>query len=77
MGILTDLTKPSAKVTSCKIRTILDDLQPDDAKIFLDAVMDQSWKVAHLTDELRKRGIEISAPTIRNHRIGACSCSKI
>ena len=76
MGILDDLSPPGPKQWSCKVRTITAQLEPADAEKFIAAVENPEWKLINLAEELRKRGIPISAPTIRIHRDGACSCSR-
>jgi len=77
MGILDDLNAPQPKQWTCRVRTLAEQLEPTDAEAFTTAVNDPAWKFTVLADELRKRGIQISAPTIRAHRMGACSCSRI
>ena len=76
MGLLDDLAKP-AKVWPCKVRDTAANLEPADAKILLDAVMDTEWQYSTLQNELAKRDIQIGQAQIKAHRSGRCSCSKI
>lgn len=77
MGLLDDLKTPPPVVLPCKVRTIAANLEPADAKIFLDAVKNPAWKVENLSDALRAKDILISSNRLKNHRRGTCSCSKI
>lgn len=76
MGLLDGLRMPE-KITSCKVRTILTELSPEDAEIFINAVNDLEFKPTPLAKELSMRGVEITKEPIQRHRDGACSCSKI
>lgn len=70
--------KPPTRTTPCKVRTIMNDLEPADAEILEAAVMDSArWKIKTLVDELRKSGVDISERPITSHRTKACSCWKI
>lgn len=77
MGLLNDLNVPSQPLGNCKVRSIAANLDEDDAKVLLAAVMDPAWKVHVLANELTKRGIAIGSNTLNKHRNGTCSCSKI
>lgn len=77
MGILDNLQPPAPKQWSCLVRTIAAGLDDDDRETFIAAVENPAWKITILASELRARGIEISAPTIKIHRSKACSCSRI
>ena len=58
--MLENLIPPSRK-KPCKVRTLLEDLEPGDREILEAAVMDyKKWQVRTLTDELRKLGLNIS-----------------
>ena len=68
---------PPKQSRPCKVRSILETLEPADAEILEAAVMDyQKWKVKTLTDELRKLGLNISEKPIATHRAKDCSCWK-
>jgi hypothetical protein len=67
--------KPPRKVTACKVRTVMDSLEPMDAEILEAAVLDSAkWKIKTLADELNKLGIQISEKPIATHRARTCSC---
>jgi hypothetical protein len=74
--MLEDL-KPPVKILSCKVRTIAATLNEKDAVIFKEACESHAWQPFVLSRELRKKGIEISDRTIKNHRLKDCSCWKI
>ena len=74
--MLENLKKPET-IYSCKVRTLSGTLAEKDAKILVDAVNDPEWKPFQLANELKKFGVNISDRTIRHHRSGNCSCSKI
>ena len=73
MGKLDDL-KPVVKVWPCKVRDTAADLEADDAKTLLDAVMNPAWKYAALETALSAKGIVLGAGTIKAHRLKMCSC---
>ena len=74
--MLENLKKPKT-VLSCKVQTLIETLPEEDSKILAEAIKDQEWKAFQLANELRKFDINISDRTIRHHRLGNCSCSKI
>jgi hypothetical protein len=77
MGMLEGL-EPIRAVSSCKTRTILEGLEKDDRKILEAALADfETWNNGALSRALAQRGINIKADTLRIHRQGQCSCSKI
>lgn len=70
--------KPPTRMTTCKVRTLMNELDPADAAILEAAVLDSAkWKIKTLVDELRKTGLQISERPISTHRARACSCWKI
>jgi len=72
--MLEDLTPPQKK-TSCRTRTILEELSEQDQKILLNALSkEEDWSHKSLSKELNKRGILISDVSISRHRQGHCSC---
>jgi hypothetical protein len=69
--------EPPKKLPSCKVRTVLESLEPKDQEILKKALANPDWPHSTLTHELNNRGIGISEQPVRTHRIGRCSCSKI
>jgi hypothetical protein len=70
--------KPPSKKAPCKVRSLLETLEPADAEILEAAVMDSAkWKISTLANELRKTGLVISEKPITTHRARQCSCWKI
>jgi hypothetical protein len=66
--------QPPKKIPSCKVRTVLESLEPKDREILKAALVDPEWHHITLSQELTKRGIFISEHPMRRHRIGSCSC---
>lgn len=77
MGLLDDLGEPKRHVPPCRVRNEAEKLEPADAKILLEAVSNPDWPLTQLASALKARDIDMTRETIRNHRIGACSCSRI
>jgi hypothetical protein len=71
--MLEGLTPPT-KVLSCKVRELIESLEPKDQEILKAALLDPAWAHLTLTNSLRDRGITISETPIRKHRLGRCSC---
>jgi hypothetical protein len=71
--MLEGLTPPS-KVLPCKVRELLETLDPKDQEILKAALIDPAWAHLTLTNSLKDRGIAISETPIRKHRLGRCSC---
>ena len=70
--------QPPVKKLPCKVRELLESLEPGDAEILEAAVMDSAkWKIKTLADELNNRGVEISETPLSKHRARLCSCWKI
>jgi hypothetical protein len=76
MGILDDLT-PKKPVEPCRAIQAALELEPNDARILLDAYQDERWSPTGLSNALRARGVTIAADTIRVHKRNQCRCSKI
>jgi hypothetical protein len=74
--VLEDLELPK-KLWSCRVRTVKTDMSDKDSQILESAVMNLEWPVRTLSHELKKRGIELSDSSIKNHREKRCSCWKI
>lgn len=76
MGLLDDLT-PTPRLYPCKIKTICDTLDIEDAIILNSAAMNPEWSVLGLTSALSKKGILLAPSVVKKHREKACSCWKI
>lgn len=75
--MLENLTPPEHS-RSCKVGSILAELEQSDKTILTDALNDQvRWSSHALMIALKQRGIQISIHPIINHRSGLCRCSKI
>jgi FixJ family two-component response regulator len=74
--MLEDLELPK-KVWPCRIRTVKADLSEKDSEILDKIVMNYEWPLRTLSNQLKKRGIDISDNSIKNHREKRCSCWKI
>lgn len=76
MSILDNL-EPTDKSVTCRLVQIADKLEPTDSAVLFDALADKvKWSSNGLAEALNKRGINVSAETIRRHRIGVCPCRK-
>lgn len=74
MSLLKDL-KPPVRKYSCKVRTLTNAMEKDDAKILMDAINNiNGWPARTLQNALEERGIILSDLTINRHRRGTCSC---
>jgi hypothetical protein len=71
--MLEDLKPPTRQYT-CKVKTIVEQLETKDREILLAAVMSPDWPYKTLSNELAKRGLDIADVTIKAHRIKACGC---
>jgi hypothetical protein len=75
--MLENLQPPEAS-RSCRIGSILADLDEPDQVILNDALADQvRWSSHALMIALKERGVQVSIHPIINHRRGICKCSKI
>jgi hypothetical protein len=65
------------RVWSCAVRTLLDSLSEADQQILRDNLVDP--KISHnaLAKALNEIGLVMADTTIRRHRVGECSCSRI
>lgn len=67
--------EPVKPIRSCKIRTILEQLDESDQKILVDALADRGkWQDYPLSKALESRGIHVSPNSISKHRDRTCSC---
>jgi hypothetical protein len=67
--------EPPKKVPACKVRALLEKLEPKDSEILKKALADEAWGSITLAEALNKRGIQISENPVRRHRQGKCSCN--
>jgi hypothetical protein len=67
--------EPTARKSSCKVRTILESLDSKDQSILVDALANEDWTAASLARELTARGIAVSEKPIMNHKRKRCSCA--
>jgi hypothetical protein len=74
--MLEDLELPK-KVWPCRVRTVALSLSDVDAEILEKVVTNVEWPLRTLSNQLKKRGIEISDNSLKNHREKRCSCWKI
>jgi hypothetical protein len=74
--MLEDLQIPR-RITTCRVRTLRDELSDKDSVILEAAVMNPEWACKTLSNELLKRDIKISDTAIKHHREKRCSCWKI
>jgi len=65
-----------AKQYSCRVKTVLSELDSKDQKILADAVMSPEWPIGTLENSLRKLEIMLSYSSIKRHRTNGCSCWK-
>lgn len=69
---------PKKSIPNCRVRTLLSELDADDAAILKDAVDNAiDWSVNGLETALSERGVKLSGKSITLHRTGRCSCSQI
>lgn len=77
MGLL-DSLEPKRRITPCRIRTVLNELdEKDREKLTAALANDMAWPHYTLSKNLRLLGVSVSADAITRHRAGVCSCSKI
>lgn len=66
---------PLDKARSCKVRTVMEQLEPDDRERLQAFLSDtETWSSNGLSKALNTRGILVSANTIHKHRQKACAC---
>jgi hypothetical protein len=69
--------RPPQKVLPCRVRTITDGLDPQDAKILESAIKDPNWTPYSLSYALSQRGLSVSDRSIKKHQIEQCSCKQL
>jgi len=67
--------KPPTRQMPCKVRELIDTLEPKDQEILKAALLDSAWGNITLANSLSQRGLSISETPIRKHRLGRCSCA--
>jgi len=65
---------PPVKIGACKVRTLMESLEPKDQEILKKAIANADWPSLTLAEELTKRGLLISESPLRKHRAKRCSC---
>jgi hypothetical protein len=67
--------QPTHKELSCKVRTVLAQLEEIDAELLEQYLADYDhWPSNSLSKALKTRDVHISANTLQKHRVGGCSC---
>lgn len=67
--------QPINEKRSCRVRTLLNELDEKDAQILADAIKDaQKWSTTGLSTALAARGLSLSKDSIAKHRKGNCTC---
>jgi hypothetical protein len=73
--VLLEGLTPPRKELSCRIRKVMEGLEPDDQKILRLSLEDfDSWPAKTLERALKLRGVILSEGPIRKHRNRKCSC---
>ena len=71
-----DGMEPQVKKPNCKIRSILESLEPKDREILVQALADSQWTAGALARELTKRGLPVSEKPVQAHKRKGCSCAR-
>ena len=67
--------QPISDKRSCRVRTLLNELDEKDAQILADAIKDENrWSASGLSSALSSRRLSLSKDSIAKHRKGNCSC---
>ena len=74
--MLEDL-KPNKRIYPCRIRTIKDQLELDDRIRLEAALRDKDFAAWALHQALKAKGIIVTDKSIKRHRDGNCSCSRL
>lgn len=75
--MLEDLVPP-VFLPSCKVRSVLEQLEKSDAEILKNLIDSQNlWKPYALERALSTKGIDLGSKSISRHRKGECSCLRI
>ena len=65
------------RVWTCAVRTLLDSLSEADQQILRDNLVNEQISHNALAKALKQLGLNMADTTIRRHRVGECSCSRI
>lgn len=77
MGLLDNL-QPLHIGKPCKVGTIINNLEPEDAHILDEALKNfTDWSNRALAHALQARGIQVTTDTIRAHRLNTCPCRRL
>ena len=68
--------EPQFKKQPCKVRTILESLEPKDREILNQALADSQWTAGAVARELTQRGLPISDKPVLAHKRKGCSCAR-
>ena len=66
---------PPVRLGPCKVRALLESLEPKDQEILKEAVASPDWPTVTLSEALTKRGLIISESPLRKHRAKRCTCN--
>lgn len=72
--MLEDLALPKRADKVCRVDILAKGMSEHDDQIFRAACDNPEWPINTLSNELNRRGISISGPTIRRHRDRVCAC---
>jgi hypothetical protein len=67
--------EPPTKIGACKVRTLMQSLEPKDQVILKEAIDNPDWPTLTLAEALTKRGLLISESPLRKHRARRCTCN--
>jgi hypothetical protein len=73
--MLEDMKVPMHGGRVCRVAIIARGLSEHDSEILMKAVDSPNWPINTLSNELSKRGIAVSPPTLKRHRLRVCVCS--
>ena len=66
---------PPSRHRPCRVREVLQTLEPKDQEILEKALADSAWGTKTLSKALSERGLQISETPLSKHRTGRCSCA--
>ena len=71
--MLENLSLPT-RTYSCRVKSVVMNLNDADKKILETAVMSEEWPINTLETSLRALDIVLSSKSIKRHRSKSCSC---
>jgi hypothetical protein len=71
---LSEFYQPKNK--SCLFSKVVTKLKQDDLEKVEAALLEKDITIASIEKFMQSRGISISWPSIRRHRVGECACGK-